>query len=82
MNGLFLIPMMGFLEGAMYKLLQEDDRDDNDGGSDDEGARGDPRERSGDVAFDHFDKEPARGFGKFDRVVLGDVLDGRCEHAC
>ena len=66
----------------MYKLLQEDDRDDNDGGSDDEGARGGPREWSGDVAFDRFDEESACGFGKFDRVVLGDVLDGRCDDAC
>ena len=47
----------------MYELLQEDDRDDNDGGSDDEGARGCPREWSGDVAFDGFDKESAFGFG-------------------
>ena len=77
MNGLLFMPMMEFLEGAMYKLLQEDDRDDNHGGSDDEGVGGGPREWSGDVAFDRSDKESACGFGKFNRVVLCDVLDGR-----
>ena len=66
----------------MYKLLQEDDRDNNDGGSNGEGIRGDPREWSGDVALDGFDKESPCGFGKFDRVVLGNVLDGRCKDAC
>ena len=77
MNGLLFIPTKEFLEDAMSKLLQEDDRDNDDGGSDHEGARGDPREWSGDVAFDCFDEESACGFGKFDRIVLGDVLDGR-----
>ena len=61
----------------MSKLLQEDDREEYDGGSDDEGTRGDPGEWSGDVAFDCFDKESACGFGNLDRFVLGDVLDGR-----
>ena len=76
MNGLLFIPTKEFLENTMSKLLQEDDREENNGGSDDEGARGDPGEWSGDVAFDCFDKEFACGFGKFDRFVLGDVLDG------
>lgn len=66
----------------MSKFPQEDDRDDNDGGSDNEGARGDPREWSGDIASDCFGKESACGFGKFDRVALGDVLDGCGKDAC
>lgn len=77
MNGLLFIPTKEILEDAMSKLLQEDDRDNHDGGSDYEGARGDPREWSGDVAFEFFDKESACRFGKFDSVVLGDVLHGR-----
>ncbi len=80
--GLLFIPAMEILEGAKYKLLQQDDGDGFDGGSDDEGARCDPREWRGDVAFDRFNKESTRGFGKFDRVILGDVLDDCCEDAC
>ena len=77
MNRLLLVPPKEFLVKDMFKLLQENDREENEGGSNDEGARGDPGEWSGDVAFDCFDKESACGFGKFDRSVLGDVLDGR-----
>ena len=66
----------------MYKLLQQDDGDDNDGGSYDEGAGGDPRQWGGDAAFNGLGKESACGFGELDRVVLGDVLEGRCENAC
>ena len=77
MNGLLLIPIKEFLVKDMPKFLQEDDREEKEDGSDDEGARGDPGEWSGDIALNFFDKKSACGFGKFERFVLGDVLDGR-----